>query len=104
MTTFKTNGKSLVVTIDGEEYANLERVAEAMNRTSWADDDNTAESVFRSFVWLQEELDSPELVAENILAGIATDKENLGSAPEPLHSQRIAELQKSFEDAGILQR
>ena len=105
MTTIKTNGKSLVVTIDGEQYANLERVADALNRVSWGDGGNTAESIFAAFVWSGEELlTSPGLVAGNILAGIATDNENMTEAPEPLHSQRIAELKKAFEDAGILWR
>jgi len=97
-------GNALQVTIERDEYRVLQRVASAMNSTSWSDGDNTPETLARD--WLLElvenELHNPAELAADILDGIATDDEGLTEAPEPLHSQRLAELRLAFESAGVM--
>ena len=91
--------RRITFTVDGERYANLERVAQAMNKTSWCCNDNTPESVFKEFALpcVENFLDSPAELCELILGGIATSDENMTDAPEPMHSARIAELRKAFD-------
>lgn len=96
---------ALHVTIDGAEYTRLARVARALNQCGWCDSDNTPRSVFLGFGFLdpeQEELTTPGMLEENILGYIGTDTETGGTAPEPLHSKRIAELRAAFEAEGLL--
>lgn len=96
---------ALHVTIDGTEYTRLARVAEAMNTCKWCDGDNTPLSVFLGFAFLdpvREELTTPGMFEENILDAIGTDDKTGGTAPEPLHSERIAELRAAFEAGGLL--
>ena len=105
MTTIKTNGHSLVVTIDGDEYANLARAADALNSASWTDDDNTPETVFREFVWswARQNLTEPRELANDILDGIATgDPGSAYDAEDPEHKRRLAELEERFKEAGLL--
>ena len=96
---------AIEATIDGEEYARLEKIADAMNRTSWSDTDNTALTVFKSFVWtwIEDYLGEPERLALDILDGIATADDRMGLAPEPEHSRRIAELRKAYVEVGLIQ-
>lgn len=92
--------RRITFTVDGERYANLERVAQAMNKTSWCNG-NTPESVFEEFVicWAEGFLDSPYELCDTILGGIATGDENTtDDAPEPIHTARIEELRKAFGD------
>lgn len=90
--------RRITFTVDGERYADLERVANAMNRVSWCDNDNTPESVFRDFVlpFAENLLDSSAELCDVILGGIATGDDNMTTAPEPIHTARIAELSKAF--------
>ena len=99
-TTQRTAKKRCITfTVDGERYANLERVARAMNQTSWCNG-NTPESVFEEFVisWAENFLDSPYELCDTILSGIATSDDGLTEAPEPMHTARIAELRNAFDN------
>lgn len=89
--------RRITFTVDGERYANLERVARAMNKTSWCND-NTAESIFKWFVlpFAENFLDSPAELCDTILSGIATSDDNMTCAPEPMHTARIDELREAF--------
>lgn len=105
--TIQNRKGALVVRIDGEEYDRLARCARAMNRcAAWCDDDNTPLTVLRGYGFLdplREELTTPGLFAQNILDGVATDPETGGTAPEPMHSKRLAELRKAFVAEGLLE-
>jgi len=94
----KPRKRSLTVTVGGEWYRNLDRIARAMNTTSWGGNDNTPETVFDAFLWpfLEDLLDSPSELGGLILSGIATG-ENGFDAPEPMHSARKEELRVAFE-------
>jgi hypothetical protein len=104
----RNGARGIHVTIDGEELDALERAALAMNRISWGDKDppNTAFTVFRAFVWpwAGQFLEDPSQMAMDILDGIATDDDGMTSAPEPVHSQRLAELRAAFEAEGLLEK
>ena len=91
--------RRITFTVDGERYARLERVARAMNKTSWRSD-NTPETVFKEFVlpWAENLLDSTAELCDSILTGIATSDDNKGEAPEPMHAARIAELRNAFDN------
>ena len=91
--------RRITFTVDGERYANLERAARAMNKTSWCNG-NTPESVFEEFVicWAEQFLDSPYELCDTILGGIATSDDNMTDAPEPMHTARIAELRNAFDN------
>ena len=95
--------RTITFTIDGERYANLERVAIAMNKVSWCDSDNSPETVLRAFVlpWAENLLDSPYELCDTILDGIATDDEGLGEAPGLIHKARLAELKAAFAAEGL---
>ena len=97
--TQRTAQKRITFTVDGERYALLERVARAMNKTSWCED-NTPESVFSEFVLVYSEqlLDSPYELCDFILGAIATSDDNTAEAPEPIHAARIAELRNAFDN------
>lgn len=92
--------RRIVLTIDGERYARLERVARAMNETSWCDNDNTPETVFDAFVWplAEDFLDSTDKLCGLISDGIATSDDGLTDAPEPVHAARLDELNRAFAD------
>jgi hypothetical protein len=93
--------RRITFTVYGKRYANLERVARAMNKTSWCCD-NTAESVFENFVlpWIEDLLDSTDELCGSILEGIATSDDGPTEAPEPTHSARIEELRAAFDGLG----
>ena len=96
---------SLTVILSKEEHGLLKRCAEAMNRTTWADGDNTPATVFREFVlsWIEDYFAHPEEMAANILDGIATGEDGTDVA-EPEHSRRLAEMRTKFEEEGLLRR
>jgi hypothetical protein len=98
------SNRALTVTIDGDQFGLLERAARAINACKWTEDDNTPKSVFQSFVWdwLEDIWENRGALAESILEGIATDNEGLTSAPEPLHSERLAELKAAFEAENLM--
>ena len=91
--------RRITFTVDGERYARLERVARAMNKTSWCNG-NTPETVFEEFVlpFAETFLDSSDELCFSILTGIATSDDNKGEAPEPMHTARIAELRNAFDN------
>lgn len=95
-----TQKHRITFTVTGERYALLKRVADAMNKVSWCDNDNTPESVFMGFVepFAGGLLDSPDELCEAVLTGIATSDDGLTDAPEPTHAARIAELDKAFNN------
>ncbi len=90
--------RRITFTVDGERYANLERVAQAMNKTSWCTG-NTPESVFEEFVLpcVENFLDSPAELCEFILNAIATSDDGR-MAPEPMHTARITDLRNAFDN------
>lgn len=92
--------RRITFTVEGEQYARLERVARAMNKTSWCCGDNTPETVFKEFVlpWAENSLNSTAELCGTILDGIATSDDNTGEAPEPMHTARIAELRNAFDN------
>ena len=94
----KKKQKKIVVTIDGARYRNLERVAAAMNAVSWSKG-NTAESVFKEFVWcwVDDELHAPWQICDCILSTISTG-DGGSNAPAPMHKKRIAELAAAFHE------
>lgn len=104
MEKIEDTGSALVVTIDGDAYRNIRRVVDALNSATWTDGDNTPALLFEDWILdlVDEELHDPAHLAESILDAVATDDDGTGSAPEPLHSQRIAELRAAFVAAGIL--
>ncbi len=91
--------RRITFTVDGERYSRLERVARAMNKTSWCNG-NTPETVFEEFVlpFAETFLDSSDELCFSILDGIATSDDNTGEAPEPMHTARIAELRNAFDN------
>ena len=93
----KPHKRSITITVDGEWYKTLDRIARAMNKVSWCDNDNTPETVFDGFVWpiLDDLLGSSNELCGLISTGIATG-ENGFDAPEPTHSARISELRAAF--------
>jgi len=95
---------TISVTIDGDQYEQLARVAEAMNRATWTAPDNTALSVFENFVfpWMGDEFEEPEEMCAGVLEAIATSDDGLTSAPAPLHQERIAALRAAFVEAGLM--
>lgn len=97
----ESNG-ALCVTIDGEQYENLAKVAASMNRLAWTDGDNTPLSVFRNFTFSLPEqlLNEPGELAQYVCGGIATG-EGGKDAPPPLHEQRLAEMRATFQADGL---
>lgn len=66
--TFEDHGDKLTITVTGEVYANLRRVADAMNKVSWTDDDNTPDSVCEFWIGglLRRVGDSPDVGSCNV--------------------------------------
>ena len=95
-----TRKRRITFTVNDEQYANLERIAGAMNNVQWTCCDNTAESVFNLFVrpLVENCLDSPAELCELISSGIATSDDTPTAAPEPIHTARIAELRNAFDN------
>ncbi len=78
--------------VSGAEYDALARVAEAMNACAWCDNDNTAETVFRDFMWnwFSRHLNYADL-SQIVLADIDT-----GTTGRASRARRDA-LARSFE-------
>jgi hypothetical protein len=104
MEKIEDTGSALVVTIDGDAYQNIRRVVDALNSASWTDGDNTPALLFENWILdlVEDVLHDPAHLAEDILDSVATDDEVATAAPEPVHSQRIADLRAAFVAAGIL--
>ena len=95
----KTTPKRITLTIDGERYAALERVAEALNGIPWCCSDNTAESVFREWVWPF--ADDPTRNPRE-WCGLVEGSFDTGYADgTPEDRARIAEVRAAFEAAGL---
>ncbi len=88
--------KKITLTIEGKQYENLKRIADAMNTVSWCDTDNTPETVWKGFVeWgLTYTLDSIRELCEQVEGGIDTGFER---SDETKHLARIAELRAAFK-------
>ncbi len=93
-------GRTITVTISGERYDLLERIANAMNSVSWCSSDNTPESVLAGFAlpYTASLLDSPRELCDTILDGIGTSDDWTGDAPEPIRSARLDELRRAFAE------
>ena len=75
--TVKQQGRAITVRIAGAQYATLERAAQALNACEWCDNDNTALTVFRDFLWswfsryVNRYGDLARLICEDIETGAA---------------------------------
>lgn len=101
------SGKKITVEIDGEEYGFLERHARAVNACSWTECDNTALSVFSSFVWSwPAHLFSPEPDDDwsQTLAGGIVETIDCGKVTKQEETQRLEELYEAFRAEGLLPR
>jgi len=98
--TTKQHGNEVRITLNGAHFALLQRVADAMNGTTWGEPDNDPESVAREFLaWdLRDELDTPGQFASGIVYAIDT---HAGNDAE-LEKARQDELMRVFEGAGLL--
>lgn len=91
--------KRITLTIDGERYAVLERVAEALNGIPWCANDNTPESVFREWVWPF--ADGP-MRDPRELCGLVEESFDTGYAEgTPEETARLADVRAAFEAAGL---
>jgi len=91
--------RRITLTIDGERYAALERVAEALNGIPWCDKDNTPESVFREWVWpfADGPMRDPRELCELVEGSFDT-----GHAPgTPADRTRLAEVRAAFVAHGL---
>ena len=101
--TTKQNGNAVTVTLDGEQFEILQRVADALNTLAWEPArDNTPESVCREWVaWMiHDEFDPPSQFVSGIVDSIETHAD--GTAE--LDAARTEEVRRAFEDAGLLER
>ena len=95
----KTTPKRITLTIDGERYAVLERVAEALNGIPWCENDNTPESVFREWVWPF--ADGPMCYPRE-LCGLVEESFDTGYAEgTPEEMARLADVRAAFKAAGL---
>ena len=70
----KNNGegdktRSISIKIDGEDYANLQRLADAMNSVGWCDNDNTPETIVKAFFW---HIEDYRTMCDDVADGIDT--------------------------------
>ena len=99
----KQNGDAVSVTLDGDHFEILKRVADALNGIAWEPaHDNTPETVCREWVaWMiHDELATPGQFA----AGVADSIDTHANGNEELDAARKAEVCRAFEDAGLLPR
>ena len=95
----KATAKRITLTVDGERYAALERVAEALNGIPWCDKDNTPESVFHEWVWpfADGPMRDPRELCELVEGDFDT-----GHAPgTPADRARLADVRAAFKAAGL---
>jgi hypothetical protein len=95
----KTTPKRITLTIDGERYAVLERVAEALNGIPWCENDNTPESVFREWVWPF--ADGPMRDPRELCGLVEGSFETGFPDGTPEDMARLAEVRAAFEAAGL---
>lgn len=104
-TTYHDNGEAVTITISGNAYANLRKIADAMNAASWTDNDHTPSWAVR--YWIGDLIDSlgearktcdyanvTELV-EDIVNNIDTKAEG------DEDRARRDELRAAFDAAGV---
>lgn len=101
--TAKQHGNAVTITIDGEQFEILKRVADALNTLTWkeqANNDNTPESVCREWiVWMiHDDFDPPS----QFVGGIVDSIETHAHGDAELEKARTAEVQHVFEEAGLL--
>ncbi len=98
--TTKQHGNAVTITIDGEQFETLQRIADALRKLDWCGGDDTPETVCREFVtWgLYDEFDPPRELAAAILD--CSDYKANGDAE--LEKARMEEMRRVFEDAGLL--
>lgn len=100
----KQNGRVVTITLDGEQFKILERVADALNTLSWEgqENDNTPESVCREWVgWMiHDDFDPPS----QFVGGIVDSIDTRNGGDEELDKTRREEVRRAFVDAGLLER
>lgn len=99
----KQHGNTVTVTLDGEHFETLQRVADALNTLAWETArDNTPETVCREWVaWpLHDMFDPPREFA----AGVADSIDTHANGDAELEKARLEEVQRAFEDAGLLEK
>lgn len=95
----KTTPKRITLTVDGERYALLERVAEALNGIPWCDKDNTPESVFHGWVWPF--ADGPMRDPRELCGLVEGSFETGFPDGTPEGMARLADVREAFEAAGL---
>lgn len=101
--TTKQTGNAVTITMDGEHFEILKRVADALNTLAWdTAHDNTPETVCREWVaWMiHDDFDPPSQFAAGVVDSIYTHAD--GDAE--LDAARKADVQRAFEEAGLLPR
>ena len=70
-----------------------------MNKTPWADPDNSPESIFTNFVvvWIEDFFDKHGKMAENIPSAVDTGYDD----KDPMHWKRLDEMAEAFKLAGL---
>lgn len=99
----KQTGNAVTITMDGEHFEIMKRLADALNTLAWDPaHDNTPESVCREWVaWMiHDDFDPPSQFAEGVVDSIYTHAD--GDAE--LDAARKADVQRAFENAGLLPR
>lgn len=112
--TYADNGKAVTITVQSAAYANLQKLASAMNAVAWCDSDNTPTSILENFIVGYGLLDKLSRktekygdhtivggvgeIAEDICEAIDTGFDDEGS---PEANKRIEELRLAFEAAGL---
>lgn len=105
--TYADNGNAVTVTISGAAYANLRRVADAMNGVSWTENDHDPAWAVSYYVgpFLDRLADTPETCASENVTDLTSDiMLNLDTGHRegtPEDKARRDELRTAFEAAGL---
>ena len=72
--TADTQTHEITIAINGEDYANLQRIADAMNSVEWCCDDNTPQTILTVFMlWLSGYDEMCEYILDAIDTGCDDD-------------------------------
>ena len=81
--------RTISIEINGEAYADLQRMADAMNTVEWCDNDNTPESIVKEFLLvISNYYEMCEMVTEGIYTGFEDGT--------PQERERIKALNAAF--------